>query len=143
MKTYREDYSKPYTPVEPERPSHKRHRRTREDNYTRRENLRDEIEARKVVEQIRDILFKPWPESRLVHSELKAKLDGSFKLLAKVMPELKPIDVDLVREVAGGEAAVVNIMLPDGRKVGTVQPGTNGNEPMAIMPATEDCPWLQ
>ena len=115
--------------------------------YERREHLRDEIEARTLLGKIWKLLAEPWEHNRHIIAINKAKLDGSFRLLEKVLPSLRPVDPVIDLDEDGQTATVVQILSGIApRVVKTIERdalGTiGGNEPPYVPIDEEEAPWL-
>ena len=115
--------------------------------YENREHLRNEIEARTLLERIWRLLSEPWDRDRHSIAINKAKLDGSFRLLEKVLPSLRPVDPVVDLDDDGQTATVVQILSGIApRVVRTIERdalGTvGGNEPPYVPIDEEEAPWL-
>lgn len=125
----------------------KRAKRRAESQFEEREHLRESVKTRWHLEEIVKILSKDWPESRLGQSELKAKMDGHYRMLHKTFPDLKSIEVSVDPALTDADAGqVVQIVTEGGRITKVVTPGQDGrgNGPVALAVMDEEsAPWLQ
>ena len=76
----------------------------------RKEALREELKSREYLRQIHALLDKDWDSARV--SELKAKMDGYFKLLGKTLPDVKA--VELTGEDGGPVETSLTVQFVDG-----------------------------
>lgn len=68
--------------------------RAQRNRAIRQENLRQELKARSYLDQIHGILEHNYLGAEMIELQAaKLKLDGYFKLLNKVLPDLKAVEV--------------------------------------------------
>lgn len=63
--------------------------RAAKNKEVRREALREELKSREYLRQVHHMLEIPWDNV----PEMKAKMDGYFKLLAKTLPDVKAVEL--------------------------------------------------